>query len=114
MGRVTYDETKVAHVHSRTEGWIEDVFVDFTGKEVKKGQPLVSLYSPDLLQTQQEFLLAIKGSRELAESSFEGAAAGAESLYQSSRRRLELWDISEDQIKEVERTGKPIKALAQT
>jgi RND family efflux transporter MFP subunit len=112
VGRVTYDETKVAHVHSRTEGWIEDVFVDFTGKEVKKGQPLVSLYSPDLLQTQQEFLLAIKGRRELAESSFEGAAAGAESLYESSRRRLELWDISEDQIKEVERTGRPIKALA--
>jgi membrane fusion protein, copper/silver efflux system len=111
VGRVTYDETKVAHVHSRTEGWIEDVFVDFTGKEVKKGQPLVSLYSPDLLQTQQEFLLAIKGRRELAESSFEGAAAGAESLYESSRRRLELWDISEEQINEVERTGRPIKAL---
>lgn len=112
VGRVTYDETKVAHVHSRTEGWIEDVFVDFTGKEVKKGQPLVTLYSPDLLQTQQEFLLAIKGRRELAESSFEGATAGAESLYESSRRRLELWDISEDQIKEVERTGRPIKALS--
>ncbi|HET9529116.1 MAG TPA: efflux RND transporter periplasmic adaptor subunit [Blastocatellia bacterium] len=111
VGRVTYDETKVAHVHSRTEGWIEDVFVDFTGKEVKKGQPLVSLYSPDLLQTQMEFLLAIKGRRELAESSFEGATAGAESLYESSRRRLELWDISEEQIKEVERTGRPIKAL---
>ncbi len=111
VGRVAYDETKVAHVHSRTEGWIEDVFVDFTGKEVKKGQPLVSLYSPDLLQTQQEFLLAIKGRRELSESPFEGAAAGAEALYDSARRRLELWDISEDQIKEVERTGRPIKAL---
>jgi RND family efflux transporter MFP subunit len=111
VGRVTYDETRVTHVHSRTEGWIEDVFVDFTGKEVKKGEPLVSIYSPDLLQTQQEFLIAIKGRKELAESPFEGAAAGAESLYESSRRRLELWDITEDQIKEVERTGRPIKAL---
>jgi membrane fusion protein, copper/silver efflux system len=111
VGRVAYDETKVSHVHSRTEGWIEDVFVDFIGKAVRKGEPLVSIYSPDLLQTQQEFLLAIKGRRELSESSFRGAASGADSLYESTRRRLQLWDISEDQISEVERTGRPIKAL---
>ena len=111
VGRLAYDETKISHVHTKTEGWIEDVYVDFAGKQVSQGQPLLTIYSPDLLQSQQEFLLALKGRRELAESPFKEAAAGAESLYESARRRLELWDITDAQIKELERTGKPAKAL---
>ena len=111
VGRLAYDETKISHVHTKIEGWIEDVYVDFIGKPVKKGEPLLTIYSPELLQTQQEFLLAIKGRKELAESSFRGAAIGAESLYESARRRLELWDITEEQIQEIERTGKTKKSL---
>ena len=111
VGRLAFDETKISHVHTKIEGWIEDVYVDFTGKLVEKGQPLLTIYSPDLLQTQQEYLLAIRGRRELAESSFREASAGAESLYESARRRLELWDISDEQIKDIERTGKPKKSL---
>ncbi len=111
VGRLAYDETRISHVHTKIEGWIEDVYVDFTGKPVKKGDPLLTVYSPDLLQTQQEFLLALKGRKELAESSFRGAATGAESLYESARRRLELWDITEEQIQEIERTGKTKKSL---
>jgi multidrug efflux pump subunit AcrA (membrane-fusion protein) len=111
VGRLAYDETKISHVHTKIEGWIEDVYVDFTGKPVKKGDPLLTIYSPELLQTQQEFLLAIRGRKELAGSSFRGAAIGAESLYESTRRRLELWDISEGQIQEIERTGKTKKAM---
>lgn len=111
VGRLAYDETKIAHVHSKVEGWIEQVFVDFTGKEVRKGQPLISIYSPELWQTQQEYLIALKGRNELAASPFREAVTGSESLLQAARKRLELWDISEEQIQQIEQTGKPIKAL---
>src|SRR5581483_2656151 len=111
VGRLAYDETKITHVHTKIDGWIEDVYVDFIGKLVSKGQPLLTVYSPDLYQSQQEYLLALKGRRELAESPFQEAAMGSESLYEAARRRLELWDITDAQIKELERTGKPSKAL---
>jgi membrane fusion protein, copper/silver efflux system len=112
VGRVVYDETRVTHVHTKYEGWIEEVFVDFTGKLVTKGQPLVSIYSPDLLQTQQEFLLARRGRAELGDSPFREAAFGANSLYDAARKRLELWDLSEAQIKELELGGKPARAIS--
>lgn len=89
VGRLAYDETKINHVHTKIEGWIEEVFVDFTGKLVEKGQPLLTVYSPDLLQTQQEYLLALRGRSELGSSPFKEASAGAQSLYESARRRLE-------------------------
>jgi RND family efflux transporter MFP subunit len=111
VGRLAYDETKIVRIHTRFEGWIEKVWVDFTGKLVEKGQPLISIYSPELLQTQQEFLLARRGREELAESTFRGAINASESLFQAARKRLELWDISEAQINELEKSGKPIKAL---
>ena len=111
VARLAYDETKIVRIHTKIEGWVEDVYVDFTGKLVEKGQPLISIYSPELLQTQQEFLLARRGRNELSESPFKEAVAGSESLYESARRRLELWDVTEEQIKELERTGKPTKLL---
>ena len=111
VGRLTYDETKITHVHTKNEGWIEKVYVDFTGKQVKRGQPLISLYSPELLQTQQEFLLARRGRDELSTSPFHEAVNASESLYQAARKRLELWDITEEQISELEKSGKPGKAL---
>jgi membrane fusion protein, copper/silver efflux system len=111
VGRVAYDETKIARIHPKVDGWIEQVFVDFTGKLVKKGQPLISIYSPELLQTQQEFLLARRGRDELAESPFREAVNASESLFQAARKRLELWDISEAQINELEKSGKPTKSL---
>lgn len=111
VGRLTYDETKIVRIHTKVEGWIENVYIDFTGKEVKKGQPLISIYSPDLLQTQQEYLLALKGRDELSESPFREAVAGSESLLQAARKRLELWDISDEQIDELEKAGKPNKTM---
>jgi RND family efflux transporter MFP subunit len=111
VGRLTYDETKIVRIHTKVEGWIEKVYVDFTGKEVKKGQPLISIYSPELLQTQQEYLLALKGRDELSESPFREAVAGSESLLQAARKRLELWDISDEQIDELEKAGKPNKTM---
>lgn len=111
VARLAYDETRIVRIHPKIEGWIEEVYVDFTGKQVQKGQPLISIYSPDLVSTQQEYLLAIRGRRELSESPFKEAAVGAESLYESAKRRLELWDISDQQIKDLEKRGSPIMAL---
>src|SRR5471030_3313600 len=67
VGKVTYDETRVAHVHTRIDGWIEKVFVDFTGDIVKQGEPLLTIYSPEMLASQQELLLAVR-ARDLMRS----------------------------------------------
>jgi Cu(I)/Ag(I) efflux system membrane fusion protein len=111
VGRLTWDETKIVRIHSRVEGWVEQVFVDFIGKQVGKGQPLISIYSPELWQTQQEYLLALKGRDELADSPFREAVAGSVSLLAAARKRLELWDIEMAQLEHLEHTGKPFKAL---
>jgi membrane fusion protein, copper/silver efflux system len=111
VGRLALDETKITRVHPRVEGWIEEVFVDFIGKQVGKGQPLVSLYSPELWQTQQEYLLALKSRDELANSPFREAVAGSASLLAAARKRLELWDIEMAQLEHLEHTGRPFKAL---
>jgi Cu(I)/Ag(I) efflux system membrane fusion protein len=111
VGRLAYDETKIAHIHSKVEGWIEKVYVDFTGELVRKNRPLLSLYSPELVSTQQEFLIALKARDYLKDSPIEGIASNALSLYESARQRLRLWDISEGQIRELEERGSPTRTL---
>ena len=111
VGKVTHDETRIARIHSKIDGWIEQVFVDFSGQLVKKGEPLVSIYSPELFATQQEFLLAARARRELSSSTFQEVAGGGESLYAAARKRLELWDVTEQQIREIEQKGQPQKTL---
>jgi RND family efflux transporter MFP subunit len=110
-GRIAYDETKIARIHPKVEGWIEKVYVDFTGKLVQKGQPLVDIYSPALVSTQSEFLLAAKARDYLGSNSFREISSGALSLYDSARKRLLLWDIDEKSIEEIEKAGQPKKAL---
>lgn len=111
VGRVAFDETKITRINPKVEGWIEEVYVDFTGKLVQKGQPLLTIYSPDLVQTQQEYLLAIKGRKQLGESPFGEVVNFSESLVESARRRLELWDITDQQIKDLEKRGTPTKTM---
>jgi len=111
VGNVTYDETRVSRVHSKIDGWVEKLYVDYTGKLIKKGQPLFTLYSPDLLATQQEYLLALKARDRLAQSSIPEVRSGAVSLVQASKSRLSLWDISDEQIQEIETTREFKKAL---
>jgi membrane fusion protein, copper/silver efflux system len=110
-GRVAVDETRVSRVHSKVEGWIEHVSADFTGQMVQKGQPLLTLYSPEMLASQQELLLALKARTLMSHSSLAEAAGNSESLVEAARRRLELWDLKGEQIAEVERTGKPVKSI---
>jgi len=109
--RVTLDETKIVKVQTRLEGWIGRVFADFTGKYVKKGDPLATVYSPDALATEQEYLLALRAQRTMREGAMPEMAAGNDNLVAAARKRLELWDISGQQIDEVGRTGKPIENL---
>ncbi|NIP38030.1 MAG: efflux RND transporter periplasmic adaptor subunit, partial [Candidatus Dadabacteria bacterium] len=77
VGKVELDETKIEHIHSKVSGWIDKVFVDFTWKHVKKGDPLFSIYSPDLVSTQQEYLLGLKSKNVLGQSEFSEISEGA-------------------------------------
>jgi RND family efflux transporter MFP subunit len=107
VGQVAMDETRLVHVHVRTSGWIKKVFVDYTWQQVKQGDPLFTFYSPDLLATEQEYLLALKARDSLAKSSFPEIATAGASLLESARRRLELWDLTDGEIREIEISGKP-------
>ena len=109
--RVTLDETRIAKVQAKLEGWIDRVFADFTGKYVNKGDALVTVYSPDALATQQELLLALRAQHTMHDGAMPEMAAGNDNLVAAARKRLELWDISDRQIDEVGRTGKPIENL---
>ena len=111
VGKLTYDETRMARIHPKIEGWIERVFVDFTGKQVEKGAPLLSVYSPELVSAQQELLIAKRAKDSLSTLPDREISSNALSLYASSRERLRLWDISEQQIDEVEQSEKVTKAL---
>jgi len=111
VGRLAYDETRITRVHSKTSGWIEKIYVDYTGELVRKNQPLLSVYSPELLATQEEYLLALRARDQLGASSFKEVAAGTGSLLSAARKRLELWDITEAQIAELEKTRKPARAV---
>ena len=109
--RVTLDETRIVKVQTRLEGWIDRVFADFTGKYVQRGDALATVYSPDALATQQEYLLALRAQRTIRDGAMPAMAEGNGNLVAAARKRLELWDISSQQIDEVGRTGKPIENL---
>lgn len=107
-GKVSVDETRAARIHARIEGWVEKVFVDFVGKQVEKGQPLLTIYSPELVASQQEYLLALKSRQIMRHSALDAAVADSHSLVAAARKRLQLWELSDEQIDEVARTGKPL------
>lgn len=106
VGKVMPDETRIAHIHTKVSGWIEDVFVNFVGQPVRRGQPLFTVYSPDLVAGQEEYLLAVKANRQLEDSAFSRASQGSRAVLAAARRRLELWDMPPGQIAALERTGK--------
>ncbi len=112
VGRVTADETRIHHVHAKIEGWIEDVAVGFVGQQVRKGELLFRLYSPHLLAAQQEYLLALRARDELASARREETRRHAAALVEAARRKLELWDLTADQIAELEVTRQARRALA--
>jgi RND family efflux transporter MFP subunit len=111
VGQVSIDETRVGHVHTRVEGWAERVLVDFTGEVVRKGQPMLTVYSPEMLASQQELLLARKARDQMRDNPLGDAARHGEALFEAARRRLQLWDLSEAQIQQVLDTGTPIRSI---
>ena len=108
VGTVTYDETSLSSVSPKIEGWVERLFVDFTGAPVRAGDPLMQIYSPALVSAQEELVLAARLVRDAGEGR---AAENARELLASSRRRLAYWDISEDEIHRIEESGQPTKTL---
>lgn len=104
VGVIDYDETMLADVTTKFKGWIEKLYVDATGKQVHRGEPLFEIYSPELYSAQTEYLLAIGGTTNTTEP-------GRNALFQSARKKLKFFDISDEQIAELEKTREPKKTL---
>jgi Cu(I)/Ag(I) efflux system membrane fusion protein/cobalt-zinc-cadmium efflux system membrane fusion protein len=104
-GNVEADETRLAEVQVRFAGWIQKVYADSTFKQVQKGQRLLTIYSPELVRTENEYLLAKQNRELLAQSTVPGVASGAGTLLSSATERLKQWDIPEREIQELEETG---------
>ena len=109
-GQVLVDESRVHTISLKVDGWVEQLFVNTTGASVSRGAPLLSLYSPMLLSAQEELLLASKLTRDVAAGSSE-TRDGARDLVSAARRRLQLLDISAEQIARIERAGSSQRAL---
>lgn len=110
-GKVTLDERRVSRVTPKINGWIEKVYADFMGDLVKKGQPLVTIYSPELLASQREYLLAMRAAETMSKSSLSNARDHQQTMLEAARRRLELLDLTPEQISELERTRQPVKSV---
>ena len=104
VGLVRYDETRLADINLKVDGWIRDLYVDYTGQPVRRGQPLFTIYSPEMLTTENEFLLALKTREQLQQSQIADARTHAEQLVAAARERLRLWDLSDEQINLLEQT----------
>src|SRR5205814_9343288 len=100
-GRIAADERRITHVHTKVDGWVEKAFANFEGQEIRKGEALFTFYSPDLVATEQEYLLAIRARRDFNKSEFEVVRNSGESLVEATRRRLQLWDLTKEQIDEI-------------
>jgi len=106
VGRVDYDEQRIAHVNLRVSGWVEDLFVDYTGQVVQKGQPLFTLYSPDLVTTQDEYLLALRARDRVTDSPIPEVHQQADQMVEAARDRLRLWTLTDEQINNLATRGK--------
>ncbi|OGT41179.1 MAG: efflux transporter periplasmic adaptor subunit, partial [Gammaproteobacteria bacterium RIFCSPHIGHO2_12_FULL_40_19] len=111
VGRVEADERKIAHIHVRFDGWIEKLLVNFVGEKVTKGEGLFTVYSPDLVSTEQEYLLALESKKILGKNAHVKAASGALGAFEAAKQRLLLWGVSEKEIKRLTQTKKILKII---
>lgn len=111
LGTVTYDETRLYAVNLKFDGWVEDLHVDFVGESVTKGQPLFTIYSPEIVTAQEEYLVALRQMRELADSPYPALRNNARQLVAAAKKRLIYWDIEHDQVAEIGKTGKVRRAI---
>ena len=110
VGQVTFDETRVRTISPKIEGWVEQLYVNYTGQPVAAGQPLLAIYSPMLVAAQEELLLAVRLTQDVGAGSAE-ARRSAEELLTSTRRRLAYWDIPAVDIAAIERSGQIRRAM---
>jgi RND family efflux transporter MFP subunit len=106
FGNVTYAQDEEYSITTKVTGWIEKLFVNTEGQRVEKDEDLLEIYSPKLVSTQEEYLLALENSKKLAESPYENIRKDGERMLLLARNRLEYWDISEAEINKIEQTGK--------
>ena len=111
VGEVEYDEENLYQVNAKIAGWIEKLHVNFVGEEVAAGQPLMDIYSPELVTTQEEYLLALRSAEQMKESSIASIREDAEKLLESAKKRLEYWDIPQDEIERLTHTGEVKKTV---
>lgn len=111
VGRIDFDERRLVDVNFKVGGWVQDLFVDYTGRRIRKGEPLLTLYSPDLVASQEEYLLALRTRDQLAQSSLPEVRTGSQGLVEAARRRLLLWDLTPRQLKALEERGAPQTSL---
>ena len=110
-GRVDYDERLVSHVHTKVQGWVEKLYADYEGQMVARGQPLLEIYSPELVSTQEEVLIAVRYREETKASPFPDVRHGGASLLDAAKQRLALWDVPERDIERLIETGETRKTL---
>jgi membrane fusion protein, copper/silver efflux system len=111
VGRIGYDETKVRRIAPKIGGWIEEQHVNFPGQAVRSGEPLLEIYSPELVSTQEEYLVALRYQDRLHESTLPDATTGANDLVRSAEVRLRYWNISDRQIEALRERGEITRTM---
>ena len=111
VGYVDYDEGALSRINVKYSGWVERLHVDQTGQKIRKGDKLLELYSPELVSTQRELVLALENERRTTGSSFSDVSTGGRSLVEATRQRLRYWDITERQIRDLEESSEVTKTV---
>src|SRR5260370_550135 len=110
-GNVAVDETRLAYIQTRFSGYIQKVFADATYQYVRKGQPLFTIYSPDLVATEREYVVAKQNQQQVVQSPIPGVASGAASLLDAAAERLKQWGVPQREIERLESSGQVQQAL---
>ncbi|MCS7313524.1 MAG: efflux RND transporter periplasmic adaptor subunit, partial [Acidobacteria bacterium] len=110
VGTVAVDETLIHHIHTRISGWVRHVYISFTGQFIRKGETVLDIYSPDVLATEQEYVLALRLRDSLQDADPE-TRRQAEQVVRDTLQRLRLWDIPSDEIERLERTRQPAEVV---
>ena len=110
-GNVEINDRAVSYVQTRFPGWIREVYANASYQHIRQGQPLFTIYSPDLVTTEQEYLLARKNAEAVQSSTVAGVASGSQTLLSAARQRLEQWEVPESEIRKLETTGKAVADL---
>jgi RND family efflux transporter MFP subunit len=111
VGRVAVDERKQEAVHAKYEGYVEKLHASFTGQPVRKGQPLASIYSPELVAAQQEYLVARRAEGRLKDSAVPGVSASGAELADAARQRLRYFDVRPEEVQALEKSGTPRRTV---